>query len=205
MKIDIIRSNVHDVNKWAGGTTTQLLIYPENSHYQNRDFLWRISSASVEADESVFTSLPGISRILMVIEGELRIEHEGEHTVILKQFEQDSFMGDWNTKSFGRATDFNLMMAKGCRGSVDAVLIDGEGFEDSSITVEKENYTYISKVFYAINGDFKLKIDGENCTINFHDRDVVALTHKLCEDQPKISIGNTKKSVGKIIKSVVYY
>ena len=33
-------------------------IAPENGNYQSRDFLWRLSSATVELEESTFTSLP---------------------------------------------------------------------------------------------------------------------------------------------------
>ena len=43
---------------WSDGTTTQLLIAPEGAHYAARDFLWRVSSATVELDESDFTPLP---------------------------------------------------------------------------------------------------------------------------------------------------
>jgi uncharacterized protein len=158
MRIEIMRSNELESSQWSGGTTSQLLIYPENAKYQDRDFLWRLSSASVEVDESVFTSLPGISRILMVIDGELRIEHEGHHSINLSSFQQDSFMGDWSTKSFGRVTDFNLMMANGCSGRVDAIFINECQNVDVTSYDVKEEYDQISKIFYAVNGDFNLEV-----------------------------------------------
>ena len=43
---------------WSGGTTTQLTIAPAGAVYADRDFLWRVSSATVELDESDFTALP---------------------------------------------------------------------------------------------------------------------------------------------------
>ena len=48
----------------------------------------------------------------MIIEGQLLLEHEGHHNATLKALEQDSFSGDWTTTSFGKVTDFNLMLAQ---------------------------------------------------------------------------------------------
>ena len=49
--------------------TTELSIAPENGNYQSRDFLWRLSSATVELEESTFTSLPDFDRIILTLEG----------------------------------------------------------------------------------------------------------------------------------------
>lgn len=94
---------------WTGGSTTQLFIYPENASLHQRDFLFRLSSAVVEAETSVFTSMLGISRKLMVLEGEMELVHQGHHRKQLKSMEIDMFEGDWFTKSFGKCTDFNFM------------------------------------------------------------------------------------------------
>ena len=40
--------------QWSGGATTQLAIAPKGAVYADRDFLWRLSSATVELDESDF-------------------------------------------------------------------------------------------------------------------------------------------------------
>ncbi|HNR03775.1 MAG TPA: HutD family protein [Bacillota bacterium] len=112
--IRIIRKSEGKVSTWSGGTTTQLYIYPENAVYADRNFRWRLSSAKVAADESTFTPLPGISRILMIIEGEVEIEHQGHHRTVLKAFEKDSFSGDWTTICKGKAADYNLMTDKSC-------------------------------------------------------------------------------------------
>ena len=100
--IEIIRKNQLKTSEWSGGTTTELYIYPKDSLYGNRNFKWRLSSAKVEAEQSTFTSLQGISRIIMVIEGELLLKHEGHHNAVLKAFEQDRFSGEWTTTSFGK-------------------------------------------------------------------------------------------------------
>ena len=59
---------------WAGGVTTQLAIGPQGTHYADRDFLWRISSAQVALDHSVFTHLPDYHRFLTDLEGELELQ-----------------------------------------------------------------------------------------------------------------------------------
>ncbi len=118
--MQIIRKQQLTTTAWSGGTTTQLAIWPQGASYADRDFTWRVSTARVEAAESEFTSLPGVSRILMVLDGCLHLYHEGHGEAVLERFGQDSFRGDWATRSRGRVTDFNLMM-RGCEGRVDAL------------------------------------------------------------------------------------
>lgn len=118
MKVQITRKSELVISTWSGGTTTQLAIYPEGASYADRNFLFRISTATVETDESTFTHLPGISRKIMILEGVLRLEHTGRHTKTLHKFETDSFEGDWETKGFGKVRDFNLMTRGGVQGEV---------------------------------------------------------------------------------------
>jgi environmental stress-induced protein Ves len=94
---------------WAGGSTTQLFIYPENATYNDRNFDFRISIAKVDLDESKFTSLPSYDRKLLILDGAISIIHEGHHSGQMKKFDVDSFRGEWITHSFGRCTDFNVM------------------------------------------------------------------------------------------------
>ena len=70
---------------WSGGTTTQLYIYPPTADYAKRNFKFRLSTAKVEAEKSDFTSLPGISRQLMILDGDLTITHQKHYskTIIL--------------------------------------------------------------------------------------------------------------------------
>ena len=46
----------------------------------------------------------------MILDGTLKLEHTGRYkTKILHKFETDSLIGDWETKGYGKVTDFNLM------------------------------------------------------------------------------------------------
>ncbi|UII31433.1 HutD family protein [Fulvivirga ulvae] len=121
MSIKILHRSQFTTTSWAGGTTTELMIYPEGSNYKALNFDFRLSIATVNVEKSVFTSLPGISRTLMVLDGNLELTHEGHHTSKLTKFKSDNFQGDWITTSFGRATDFNLMTTPGTQGTLKGV------------------------------------------------------------------------------------
>jgi len=54
----------------------------------------------------------------MILEGSLKIEYTGKYSKILQKFETDSFEGDWETKGFGKVTDFNLMTTGNLQGTI---------------------------------------------------------------------------------------
>lgn len=152
----IIRKDELRPAAWSGGETTQLAIYPAGASYADRNFLWRVSTATVDVEKSEFTPLPEVSRILMILEGEMRLVHDSSQTIALRRFEQDSFSGGTHTISIGRARDFNLMIKEGCTGTIEALeLLPGahklhtaEGvFDSGSFSVTD---TPADEVFYAI-------------------------------------------------------
>ncbi len=107
------------VSQWSGGTTTQVAIAPEGAVYADRDFLWRISSASVDLDESDFTALPDYHRWISTLKGGMTLSHEGGEKIVLAPYEIHQFDGGVDTHSWGRCTDFNLMLRKGkCQGVI---------------------------------------------------------------------------------------
>jgi len=114
----LIKSKNLITKNWSGGKTKEFYIFPEDKLYENRDFDFRISSATVEIDESIFTNLPNYNRILMILEGELFIEHINHHSIDLKRFDIDEFSGEWETHSKGKVTDFNLIMNKNLNGKI---------------------------------------------------------------------------------------
>ncbi|MBU2554911.1 MAG: HutD family protein [Bacteroidetes bacterium] len=117
-------------SSWAGGTTTELFIYPEGSDYSSRNFDFRLSSARVLQEESVFTALPGFYRCLMVLDGALIIRHKGVGVKHLSQFETHTFDGGWATTSQGQCTDFNLMVNPIFEGGLNAVHLEkGTNFQ----------------------------------------------------------------------------
>jgi len=98
---------------WAGGTTTQLAIAPEGARYADRTFLWRVSSATVELDESDFTALPDYHRLIATLRGDMVLIHNDGAPVTLRPYQVHAFEGGEATHSRGRCTDFNLMLRRG--------------------------------------------------------------------------------------------
>ena len=98
---------------WSGGTTTQLLIAPAGADYAHRDFLWRVSSATVALEESDFTSLPDYRRLIATLQGDIVLTHNAGAPVTLRPCEVHAFDGGDRTKSVGCCRDFNLMLRKG--------------------------------------------------------------------------------------------
>lgn len=115
-------------SEWSGGQTRELLLLPEGSSYGRRDFSVRISSASVNAEESEFTLLPGVRRFLSVLEGRVSLfaaADDAESSGIKKAEKTDLFPGkvfefDGGRKVISRGTciDLNLMLNRGADGGM---------------------------------------------------------------------------------------
>ena len=71
MNWKLLTKTEYVTTSWSGGTTTQLAISPEGAVYADRDFLWRLSSATVELERSDFTPLPDYNRFLAVLDGKI--------------------------------------------------------------------------------------------------------------------------------------
>ena len=98
--------------------------------FASRDFLWRLSSATVELEESTFTPLPDFDRIILTLEGEMDICHDGGPWIHLEEFSPHRFDGASETRSRGKVTDFNLMLRKGaCTGNLE--VLSGSGSEQT--------------------------------------------------------------------------
>jgi len=154
-EISIITTKSFMTTEWSGGTTTQLYIYPSDSEYVKRDFLFRISTAQIKAFESQFTHLPGIKRKLLILDGEITIEHKDQYTKTLRIFDQDEFPGEWTTKSCGYGIDFNLML----RENLDGQLLPYSlGINETMRLKVKEGTVEI--FIYLLSGTLQISVKG---------------------------------------------
>lgn len=153
MKNNIIVRTEKDykVSKWSGGDTTELYLYPENGDYKTGNFQLRISSATVEADQSEFTSLPGVERYLMIFQGHLDMVHGEKEKVSLEPYEVDHFDGGVPTVSYGKVVDFNLMLKNGAGGRMEALCLD-KGEEKRIQPEGRENFLAI----YVKEGEIRI-------------------------------------------------
>ena len=104
------------ISNWSGGKTIQIAIGPEGAVYADRDFLWRVSSATVELPESDYTSLPDYDRFITPLNGQMILTHNGGEAIDVEPFEVHEFDGADSTHCVGVCTDFNLMLRKGKAG-----------------------------------------------------------------------------------------
>lgn len=96
---------------WDGGKTFEYFIFPEDSVYDNRNFLFRISSASIDKTPSDFTKFKGYKRYLVMIGDELSIIRNGEKENY-SDLEIFEFNSDDEITSFSLGNDFNLMVSE---------------------------------------------------------------------------------------------
>lgn len=154
MNYKLLSETDYSISNWTGGKTTELAIFPSDGSYFDRKFLWRLSSATCEQEESDFSKLPDFDRVLMVLEGQVVLAHEGVRMAKLGEYEQDSFDGGFKTKSFGKIVDYNLMVAKGGKGFLE--VIDAEStsktvaIDDFEDYIDKTLGVYISEGFATV-------------------------------------------------------
>lgn len=161
MEYKIIASeHLHPVT-WAGGITTQLYIFPETADYQQKNFQFRLSTATVDAEKSDFTPLSGISRKLMVLAGSVTLIHENHYSRQLKKFDVDVFEGDWKTSSIGKCTDFNLMTRGNTTGELSSIIIKKDQYIKRNL-----KQTCDICFIYAYSGRVRINIKNEMIMIN---------------------------------------
>lgn len=150
------------VSRWSGGETREFLLFPEGASYAGRDFLWRVSSATVELAESDFTPLPDYRRYLTPLSGALKLSQDGGPFRTLGALEVLEFDGGAETKSRGEVTDFNLMLRKGEAegGMATAVLRAGDALQLSAF-FPKEAAQAEALLIYCYSGAAALRQAGK--------------------------------------------
>lgn len=99
---------------WSGGLTNEYMIYPKTANYADRDFLFRISSATIEEVPSEFTRFKGYYRYLVMLDNKLKIELNKEKKVYEKH-EIIEFNSDDEVTSYTKGIDFNWMVSEKIR------------------------------------------------------------------------------------------
>lgn len=176
--------------------TTELAIFPQKADYQEGDFIWRLSTASVEQEESVFTVLSDYDRVLMVLEGDVILAHEGQRVARLKAMEQDRFDGGASTKSFGVCRDYNLMVRKGSAGYLDVL----ELTEESAVPDRKaqEGLSQSCQAFYCHSGYGVVTFAGNSCLIK--EGQQLVIWHDAAEQAAVSVMGE-----GTLIRAQIFY
>lgn len=173
-EIKHLKNEDYTTTKWSGGSTTQLYIHPIPANYSERDFDFRLSTATVDIEQSVFTSLPGIQRELMILDGSMQVVHNGHYSVTLQPYDIDSFQGDWSTKGFGRCVDFNLMTRLPYSGKLRILKIKNK----QQVWIDKKVFC---QAWYCIDDELDVTIGTEKLHLEKGDLVLVFLNSKECE------------------------
>ncbi|MDO9594395.1 MAG: HutD family protein [Lutibacter sp.] len=174
MIIDILKAADFKTTKWAGGSTTELFIYPPTSNYASRNFDFRISSATVEIEQSNFTKLPGVSRQLMVLSGNINVSHKNHHAVQLHKNDIDSFEGNWETSAVGTCVDFNLMTKGQTKGKISSIAVSADKTLNFQLDVTCEFL-----IFYAYEGKLQMDFCSEKRNVN--QGELLVIQHPINE------------------------
>jgi len=173
MSFSIIRADKFNTINWSGGTSTQLYIYPENADYKQKNFDFRLSTAKVEVEKSEFTPLIGVSRKIMILDGEIEISHKNHHIKRLQKFDIDEFEGSWETSSVGTCIDFNLMTRGNTKGELNSITLKKDQTVECPIT--RQN----SKLFiYLYSGKISFKTANKNQVLNQGELLIITKFHK---------------------------
>ena len=178
MNIYFYKSEDFKTTKWSGGKTTELYIHPPTANYAACNFDFRISSATVEAAQSVFTVLPGVSRQLMVLKGSIKVSHKNHHVIQLNKSEIDCFDGNWETSAVGTCVDFNLMTKGNTEGKISSVCISADkslNFQLDSICEFLIFYVYEGKLQFHFGSEMRNLNQGELMVIQHPINEVVEL------------------------------
>ncbi|MNF96687.1 HutD [compost metagenome] len=111
MNISLLPKKDSKASVWSGGLTYEYMIYPETANYVNRDFAFRISSATIEQESSVFTKFKGYYRYLVMLDNCLHIEINKEKK-LYEKYEIMEFNSDDEVASYTKGIDFNWMVSE---------------------------------------------------------------------------------------------
>jgi len=152
-------------SQWSGGSTTQMAIEPAAAVYAERDFLWRLSSATVELEESDFTALPDYDRLIATLSTPIELSHNGGERFELKPYVVHAFDGGAETRCWGKCVDFNLMLRKGKAAGCARCVRSGDSFAAEGNTASESHVLYL----YCVQGPLRLVCGSESLDLDAGD------------------------------------
>ncbi|MBF4695336.1 HutD family protein [Fusibacter ferrireducens] len=199
MKYHVVSRAHQKQTNWSGGETIEIFIYPENGNYSERQFSWRVSSATVEKAESDFTPLYGIKRWILPFDAPLLLKHRNQqkllYEILVKPYEAHCFKGDWETKSIGITRDFNLMLREGSYGilkhfklakatEMDIEAIFPEIFDNRLVLIDKRFTIGI----YCIEGTYSALMAEQDIPVQASELLLVDNDSKMIQEYKTLSV-----------------
>ena len=161
-------------NDWSGGTSTQLVIYPSESDLLKQNFEFRISTASIDVEESQFTQFFLHKRIICSLQNPITLIHSEIQPFYLTPLVPYSFDRGMTTKCIGKTIDFNVIFNDSWDASIKVYQIDSmidmayiQSYSDLTYFFQVQGESFINAIlleeselmlFKEIPDDFNLKI-----------------------------------------------
>ncbi len=212
MRLQKISEQMQNKTLWASGESKEIYLYPENGDYGKREFIWRVSTATVTEETSKFTVLSGTKRWIMPLDKQMKLKHSNDlrsiFEITLKPFQPHGFRGDWDTTCFGKATDFNLMFKDGAHGLIKHLrLMRYEPKKLSQVFMEafdrrlSGQHSWITIGIYSYDGTCAL----DNETISSSEMMLIHMNTKEIDKAMDLVIINEDFDSVNIILTVVSY
>lgn len=178
------------------GQAEELAIFPQGAAYEERNFVWRLSVSVFEQEGAALDQLGEYDRVLLALDGDTVLIHQGQRVIRLKALEQDRFDGCFSTKSFGRILGYNLMVRKGAAGYLDVLEMaeDGQSLEWE----DSEGRDYACYGFYFHQGHGVVNWGGQRQTVRSGEQLVI-----FCDG--KEAFRADVMGQGVLIRSQIFY
>lgn len=132
IRVEKYKTSDYQETSWSGGRTTQLYLFPAQSSYGERNFQFRLSTASMDTEQSTFTSLPSYHRILLSLDQTIVLQDmSSEEQVTLAPYHIHRFEGEQSIQCVGKAQDFNIIFD-------DSIQADLQVMDENKWVVECE-------------------------------------------------------------------
>lgn len=206
-QVQILGPSDYITSAWSGGTTTELASYPFGADFSSRQFLWRVSIATVGKD-GTFTPFENIKRILMVLKGGIYLRHEGEHECSLLPFEQDTFSGNFRTfakiqQGVG-ATNLNLMLKEAAEGEMLHIAL-GSGLSHQYAWAHNLACGQAVDLLYNVDGELRIRYSNSTQEFYIHPGESFLYSRKSIDGDGEISIYNTGNALANIVAVRILY
>ncbi len=163
MAYQIITKAQQQRSDWAGGCTIQLAIHPADASLAERNFAWRLSSATVN-QSGAFSQFLGFGRWLGIRQGNGMTLDVDLHRIDLREkTHMVWFSGDAKTCAQlrdGPVTDINLILADGWHGGMQALELTETSQQLAVPNVADELLLYVDSGSLQLTlGDQRLSLE----------------------------------------------
>lgn len=112
MNIEVIKLTEYKEFEWSGGKTTEFFIHPRGANFRDRNFDYRLSSATFTGTQSKFSDFSGYQRYILPLKGCLSLQRDGKPKVWLKSYESFAFSGrdEIDSENTFDCEDFNFIV-----------------------------------------------------------------------------------------------